>query len=101
MKTVFALIFLSLNLTQMPATLQEGSGLKLLSLDVKEKAVKKYHDPSIVSNKPPEIHPTLGRGDGDRNDPPNVVSLEEKRKDLDQRQRDMDSVTDTKGEWPS
>lgn len=102
MRIFFFLILLSLTLPQTPSVPQESSGLEVLTLDVKEKAAKKYpHDPGMVSNKPPEIHPTLGRGDGDRNDPPNVVSLEETRKDRDQRMRDMDALANKKPEFGS
>ena len=99
MKLFFTLALLSLALPSAEPILQESSGLEVLSLEVKRMTVREddWRLP-MISTKPPEIHPTLGRGDRDRTDPPNVATLKETRQDTAQRSRDLRSVSNKKDE---
>lgn len=100
MKLLFTLALVSLTLPSAASILQESSGLEVLSLEVKRGSVRDYEwRPSMVSTKPPIIHPTLGRGNGDAMDPPNVAILKETRRDTAQRKRDLSSVSN-KGDQP-
>jgi hypothetical protein len=75
---------------------QQGPGLQVLRLEVKKSTRKDYWRPSMISKRPPELHPDLGRGTADRTDPPNVASLKETRQDTGQRMqsmRDLDGKT--------
>lgn len=99
MKLLFTLALLSLALPLTEPILQESSGLEVLSLEVKKEIVREDDwRLSMISTKPPEIRPTLGRGDGDRTDPPNVATLKETRQDTAQRMRDLSLVSNKKDE---
>jgi hypothetical protein len=99
MKLLFTLVLLSLTLPQAQAILQGGPGLQVLSLDLKKESVREDDwRLSMVSTKPREIHPTLGRGDRDATDPPNVATLKEIREDTAQRMRDLELVSNKKDE---
>jgi len=99
MKTLFTLVLLSVALPSAKPILQESSGLEVLSLEAK-KAIVREDDwrLSMISTKPPEIHPTLGRGDRDRTDPPNVATLKETRQDTAQRMQDLSRVSNKRDE---
>lgn len=99
MKLLFTLALLSLALPSAGPILPESSGLEVLSLEVKKGSVREndWRLP-MISTKPPEIHPTLGRGDRDRTDPPNVATLKETREDMAQRRRDLSAVSNMKDE---
>ena len=97
MKLLFTLALLSLALPSADPILQESSGLEILSLEVKRGSVREDDwRLSMISTKPPEIHPTLGRGDKDRTDPPNVATLKETRQDTSQRMQDLSLVSNKK-----
>ena len=99
MKLLSTLAFLSLALPSAVPLLQQSSGLEVLSLEVKRTTVREDDwRLSMISTKPPEIHPTLGRGDRDRTDPPNIASLKETRQDTAQRTRDLSVVSNKKDE---
>jgi hypothetical protein len=99
MKLLFTLVLLSLALPSAEPILQESSGLEVLSLEAKKGSVREDDwRISMISTKPPEIHPTLGRGDRDRTDPPNVATLKETRQDTAQRMRDLSLVSNKKDE---
>src|SRR5688572_16619727 len=99
MKLVLTLVLLSLALPQGQAIRQEGPGLQILGLEAKKEIVREDDwRLSMISTKPPEIRPTLGRGDGDRTDPPNVATLKETRQDTAQRMQDLRSVSNKKDE---
>jgi hypothetical protein len=99
MKLLFTLALLSLALPSAEPILQERPGLELLSLEAKKEIVREDDwRLSMISTKPPEIRPTLGRGDGDRTDPPNVATLKETRENMAQRRRDLRSVSNKKDE---
>ena len=99
MKLLFILALLFLALPSAEAILQESSGLEVLSLEVKKEIVREDDwRLSMISTKPPEIHPTLGRGDRDKTDPPNVATLKETRQDTAQRMRDLSVVSNKKDE---
>jgi hypothetical protein len=99
MKLLFTLVLLSLALPSAEPILQESSGLEVLSLEAKKGIVREndWRLP-MISTKPPEIHPTLGRGDRDRTDPPNVASMKEVRQDMAQRRRDLSLLSNKKDE---
>ena len=99
MKLLFTLALLSLALPSAKLIFQESSGLEVLSLEVKRTTVRENDwRLSMISTKPPVIHPTLGRGDGDRTNPPNVAVLKETRQDTAQRTRELRSVSNQKDE---
>lgn len=99
MKLLFTLALLSLALPSAEPILQESSGLEVLSLEVKRGIVREDDwRLSMISTKPPEIHPTLGRGDRDMTDPPNVASLKETRQDMAERRRDLAAVSNKRDE---
>src|SRR5687768_12621787 len=99
MKLLFTLALLSLAHPSAKPILQAGSGLEFLSLDAKRVIVREDEwRLSMISTKPPEIHPTLGRGDRDTTDPPNVATLKETRQDTAQRMRDLSVVSNKKDE---
>ena len=99
MKILFTLVLLSLAFPSAEPILQESSGLEVLSLEVKRTTVRENDwRLSMISTKPPEIHPTLGRGDRDSTDPPNVATLKETRQDTAQRMRDLSSVSNKRDE---
>jgi len=99
MKLLFTLALLSLAHPSAKPILQAGSGLEFLSLDAKRVIVREDDwRLSMISTKPPEIHPTLGRGDRDRTDPPNVATLKDTRQDMAQRRRELSAVSNKKDE---
>jgi hypothetical protein len=99
MKLLFTLALLSLALPSAEPILQESSSLEVLSLKVKKESLREDDwRLSMISTKPPEIHPTLGRGDRDTTDPPNVATLKETRQDTAQRMRDLSLVSNKKDE---
>jgi hypothetical protein len=99
MKILFTLVLLSLALPSAKPILQESSGLQILGLEAKKEIVREDDwRLSMISTKPPEIRPTLGRGDGDRTNPPNVATLKETRQDTAQRMQDLRSVSNKKDE---
>ncbi|SRR5258706_5869756 len=98
-KILFTLVLLSATLPQAQAILQGAPLLQVLSLDVKKESVREDDwRLSMVSIKPAEIHPTLGRGDKDATDPPNVATLKETRQDTAQRMRDLETISNKRDE---
>jgi hypothetical protein len=97
MKSFSSLLLLSVALLQAPALPQKGPGLQILSLEVTEAVVtqEEWRRSMGVSNKAPELHPNLGRGDSEREatDPADVVSQKEVRQNMDQRQIDLRKST--------
>jgi hypothetical protein len=99
MKTLFTLVLLSVALPQAQAILQDDPGLQALSLDVKRESLREDEwRLSMVSTEPPEIHPTLGRGDRDATDRHEVALREETRKDTARRMQDMETISNKKDE---
>jgi len=97
MKTLFALALFSLTLQQSPTKLPTPSGLEVLSLKVKEKTLKAdWGVPSMVSQKPPVLNPSLNRGI-DRDEPP-ILAI---NRDTSQRIRDLQSLGDQKHGLPA
>jgi hypothetical protein len=99
MKSLFTLVLLSIALPEGQVILQQKPGLQVLNLDAKREMLREDDwRLSMVSTKPPEIHPTLGRGDRDATDPPNVATLKETRQDTTQRMRDLETISNKRDE---
>ena len=99
MKTLFTLVLLSITLAQGQVALKQEPGLQFLNLAAKRQLLRQDDwRLSVVSTKPPQIHPTLGRGDLDATDKPEVAMREETRKDTAKRMEDLETISNMRDE---
>ncbi len=99
MKVLFTLVLISVALSQAQPAPSQEPGLQVLNLEVKRESLRQDDwRLSVVSTKPPEIHPTLGRGDLDATDRPEVAMREETRKDTAKRMRDLETISNKRDE---
>ena len=92
MKSVIALLLLMWALPQ-TANQSDNPGLQILSLSASQQVIRgdAPHSP-VVSQSPPQINPTLGRGTADATETREQAALREKREDSDRRQRELENL---------
>lgn len=99
MRALLAFLILPFIVTFSQNSSQKDSGLELLSLEIKTEVRVEKDFPRIVSDKPPVIKPTLGRGTADATNTREVADLKDKWEDRNQRMKDVNAVAN-KGEDP-
>ncbi|MGZ8844935.1 MAG: hypothetical protein ACXW3C_00560 [Pyrinomonadaceae bacterium] len=92
MRTILAFLILPFIVSFTQNSSQKDSGLELLSLEIKTEVRVDKDFPRIVSDKPPVITPTLGRGTADATDTRNVADLKDKWEDRNQRMKSVDAA---------
>jgi hypothetical protein len=91
-RTILALLILPFIVPFAQNSSQKDSGLELLSLEIKTEVRVEKDYPRIVSDKPPVITPTLGRGTADTTDSRNAADLKDKWEDQNQRKKGLDAA---------
>lgn len=92
MKIVLAFLILPFIVSFGQNSSQKDSGLELLSLEIKTEVRVEKDFPRIVSDKPPVITPTLGRGTADTTNTREVADLKDKWEDRNQRTKGVNDV---------
>ena len=99
MKILFTVVLISVALSQAQPAPPQEPGLQVLNLEVKRESLREDDwRLSMVSSKPSGIHPTLGRGDRDATDSPNVATLKETRQDTAKRMQDLETISNKRDE---
>jgi len=100
MKTILALLILSFIFPLTQNNSQKESGLELLSLEIKTEVRQDKTYRPMVSDKPPTITPTLGRGTADATDSRNVADLKDEWEDRDRRMKNVNDAASKREEKP-
>lgn len=99
MKSLFLLIILSSMIPLAQTSSQKESGLEIVSLETKNETRKVEDRLDVVSQKPPVIQPTLGRGTADATDSRQVADLKDKWDDRRSRTQGLEAAA-SKRETP-
>lgn len=102
MKSLFGVLLLLAAFTQAQTIAPPASGLQVASLRVTEKKVRSddWHL-SMLSTKPPQIKPDLGRGTTNATDTAEVAHLEDMRQDLERRKETLRTDANMRDQYPS
>jgi hypothetical protein len=94
------LLLLLATVPQGQTSSQDSSGLQIVDLSAKILKRDDSWHPSMVSSKPPQLHPELGRGTADASDTPTAADLKTKQEDRDRRRQELDRVSEKRDEVP-
>ncbi len=92
MKSLFLFIIVSSIIPLAQTSSQKESGLEMVSLQTKNETRKTEDRLNVVSQKPPVIKPTLGRGTADATDSRNVAQLKDKWEDQGARSQGLNAA---------
>ena len=93
MKTTLLLMMASLMLPMAQTNPQKDPGITFITLDVKIEMRKEVTRPPVVSQKPPEVNPNLGRGTADAVDSRQAADLKDKWEDRQRRREGLEATT--------